>query len=62
MERILISVREMAEQFGISLTVAYRLSREDGFPTVRLGRRRLVDVEGLRAWLDAQRENPVGDA
>lgn len=52
--KMLISVEELSEQLGISLTVAYRLSRQADFPTVRIGRRRLVDVESLQKWIKAR--------
>lgn len=34
MDKVTMSVQEMAMQMGISLSKAYALTREDGFPIV----------------------------
>jgi len=49
-----ISVDEMAELLGISRPVAFSLTRSANFPAVRIGRRILVNREGLQKWLDQQ--------
>lgn len=56
MDSLLISISEVARLLGVSLSVAYRLSRSAGFPVVRIGRRRLVDREGLREWIRTRSE------
>lgn len=55
MEKLLISRREAAKVMGVSEMTVIRLSRTDGFPLVRVGRRRLIDAKGLEAWIAAQR-------
>ena len=55
MEKLTISVDELAEQLGISRPLAYELTRREGFPAVRLGERRIViPLDGLKRWLDLQ--------
>lgn len=55
MEKLTISVDELATQLGISRPLAYELTRREGFPAVRLGERRIViPVDNLKRWLDAQ--------
>lgn len=55
MEKLTISVDELAAQLGISRPLAYELTRREGFPSVRLGERRIViPVDGLKRWLDSQ--------
>ena len=39
MDKVTMSVQEMAMQMGISLSKAYALTREAGFPIVRVGKR-----------------------
>ena len=55
MEKLTLSVDELAKQLGISRPLAYELTRRDGFPAIRLGERRIViPVDGLKRWLDSQ--------
>lgn len=60
-EKLLISIGELALKFGVSLPVAYRLARSEGFPTIRVGRRRLVDARRLDAWIAKQAEQKTED-
>ena len=50
-EKSVMSVQELAQQMGISLPKAYELVKEPGFPTIRIGTRILIPVEGFRDWL-----------
>lgn len=52
--RGMLSVKELAAYLGVSLSVAYRLVNSAGFPVLRLGKRLLVPVEELRAWIARQ--------
>ena len=49
-----MSVQELARQMGISLPKAYELVKEPGFPTIRIGTRILIPVEGFQNWLRAK--------
>ncbi len=51
MEKITISVQELAEQMGISLPKAYELTRTVGFPVIRVGTRVLIPLAEFRRWL-----------
>ena len=50
-EKSVMNVQELARQMGISLPKAYELVKEPGFPTIRIGTRILIPVEGFRDWL-----------
>ena len=50
-EKSVMSVQELAQQMGISLPKAYELVKEPGFPTIRIGTRILIPVEGFQNWL-----------
>lgn len=51
MEKMTMTVREMAAQMGISLPTAYELVKRPGFPTIRVGTKILIPVEAFRQWL-----------
>lgn len=51
MEKITISVQELAKQMGISLPKAYELARTAGFPVIRVGTRVLIPLVEFRHWL-----------
>ena len=50
-EKSVLSVQELAQQMGISLPKAYELVKEPGFPTIRIGTRILIPMEGFHDWL-----------
>ena len=54
-ERKMMSVDEMSVMLGISRPRAYELTKSDGFPAMRVGRRILVDRAGLDQWLEQQK-------
>lgn len=49
-----MSVEEMADYLGISRSKAYQLVNQSDFPTLRIGRRIVVSVDGLESWVNAQ--------
>lgn len=51
MEKLAYNVKEAAATLGISLPTFYELSNRADFPCVRIGRRIIVPVDSLRAWL-----------
>ena len=52
-EKMAISVEEMGAMLGISRSVAYKLSREKGFPAVRVSANRvIIPVKPLEKWLE----------
>lgn len=48
MDKVTMSVQEMAMQMGISLSKAYALTREADFLIVRVGKRVLVPVSEFK--------------
>lgn len=50
--RITITPKEAASMLGLSLTTMYELVHSDGFPCTRIGKKILINVEGLRKWID----------
>jgi len=59
-EKSTMSVQELARQMGISLPKAYELVKEPGFPTIRIGTRILIPVEGFRDWLRSKSSGEKG--
>ena len=54
-KKLCMSVAEMAESLGLSLTVAYRLVKsEDFYPTKKVGDRIIISVAELEQWLSEQ--------
>ncbi len=51
-EKLVYTVMEMKEALGISRTAAYELVNRADFPTLRIGTRIYVPVEGLREWVN----------
>lgn len=52
-DKMTVSVEEMASMLGISRSVAYQLTREQGFPAIRVSERRLIiPIKSLERWLD----------
>lgn len=52
--KLVLSVPETAKILGISIPKAYELTRRADFPAFRIGRRTLVDRNGLENWVSAQ--------
>lgn len=57
MEKSTMSVQELSAHMGISLPKAYELVKEPGFPTIRIGARILIPVDGFKAWLKEESES-----
>ncbi len=53
-DKLTLTVKEVAELLGIGLNYAYKLPKIEGFPTIRIGSRILIPVEGLNKWLEEQ--------
>ena len=51
--KMTVSVEEMAVMLGISRSVAYQLTHEQGFPAIRVSERRLIiPIKSLERWLE----------
>lgn len=53
-QKITLTVDELSERMGIGLNRAYDLVRSKGFPSIRFGRKFLIPVRDLEAWLSEQ--------
>lgn len=49
---VMMMVPDMADILGIGLTKAYELSRQKGFPSLRLGSRILIPRDQFIAWVE----------
>lgn len=56
-DKVALSLTECAAMMGIGRSKMHELARADGFPTVKVGRRVLVPVDALKAWLNEQVAN-----
>ncbi len=55
-----LKVEQVAELLGISRKVAYELTRQPGFPVVRVGEKRLViPRDRFLQWLDENADKPL---
>ena len=52
MDRLTVTVPEMAEMLGIGRIKAYELANIKGFPAIRLGKRIVVPVDQLKKWME----------
>lgn len=48
----MFSVAQLSQVLNISRTAAYDLTKEDGFPSAKIGGRVLVHREKFLKWLD----------
>lgn len=53
-EKLTVSVGEAAQMLGVSKGFLYPFILSGQIPSLKLGRRRLVSVEALRAWVAEQ--------
>lgn len=49
--KILVSAKEAASMMDVSMPTFYQLAAIDGFPSIRVGKKILVSVEGLKNWV-----------
>lgn len=52
MEKLTITVKEMAELLGVGRPMAYALVNRSDFPVIRLGRKIVIPIEKLKQWMD----------
>lgn len=50
--RITITPKEAAGMLGLSMTTMYELVHSEGFPSIRVGKKILINVEGLKSWVN----------
>ena len=54
--RLAINQKEFAERIGMSVISARELMNREGFPTIRVGRVRLIPLAALETWMEKQAE------
>lgn len=50
------NIDDVSDILGVSRSTAYKLSRSDGFPSARIGKKILIDKEMFNVW----RRNIIG--
>ncbi len=53
-EKLTVTVPEMAKIVGVSTCTAYNLIHRADFPVIRIGRRAVISLDGLKRWIEAQ--------
>jgi len=51
---LMLNANQLAATLGISRAGAYELMHSKGFPTLRIGKRMLVQKDQLARWIDRQ--------
>lgn len=51
---IAASIPESARIVGVSRSLIYKMLNEGRLPSVKIGRRRVIPIEALRAFIEAQ--------
>ena len=49
---LFLSAKNVAELLGISISSAYELMQEKGFPVLKIGSRKVVPKEKFREWVE----------
>jgi excisionase family DNA binding protein len=52
MEKLTLSIPEVAQVLGVSKPTAYALANSKGFPILKIGKRKVVPVRQLQIWID----------
>lgn len=56
-KKLTLSIPEAAKIVGVSESKMYQIAKIKGFPTIKLGTRRIrVSAPGLERWLEEQAE------
>lgn len=56
-ERLVYSVREVANLLSLSLGITYQLVREGEIPAIQAGRRWVIPRQRFHAWLNGDHEH-----
>lgn len=57
--KLTISPKEMAKMLGVNIQTAYSLTKQKGFPAIRVSERRIIiPVDALNKWLNETAESP----
>jgi excisionase family DNA binding protein len=53
-DRLALSIEEAAERIGVSADLVRNLATAGTIPSAKVGRRRVIPVAGLEAFIEAQ--------
>ena len=56
---LFLNAKKLSEVLGISISSAYELMNEKGFPSIRIGKRLVVPKENLRQWTEEKLKSEV---
>lgn len=48
--KILLTAKEAASMMNISMPTFYQIAASEGFPAIRVGKKILVSVDGIKDW------------
>jgi excisionase family DNA binding protein len=57
-EPLAVSPGEAARLAGLGRTTIYSALKSGALPSIKIGKRRLIAIEGLRAWLASHAVKP----
>lgn len=57
--KLTISPKELAKMLGVNTQTAYSLTKQKGFPAIRVSERRIIiPIDALNRWLNETAEAP----
>lgn len=54
----ILNVKQMAKYLGIGINAAYKLVHQDGFPSLRIGKRIVISKTQLDYWVEVTSKLP----
>jgi len=61
-QRIALGISELARRLGVSSGLVRLEIRRGNLPTIKVGRRVLVQIDDVAGYLDERRSDPRGNA
>ena len=58
-QKLTLTVKELAAQLNVSIPRAYEMTEIEGFPVIRLGKKKLINVARLQDFLDKMSSGDV---
>ena len=58
-DRLAVSIPEAAEAIGVCRAQGYKMVAEGELPSIHVGRRRLVPIEGLRQYVEKRTQHSI---
>lgn len=52
-----MNISDLQKELGLSYATAYNLTKEKDFPSFRIGKRILIDRDGLEKWINERMKN-----